>query len=159
MSKFFSAVPNSVKGVVNAQELARAVLGAGVASSLVGVLVAVLSAVSADASAIFPRPGVAAFAVFGIAQVLELLRRKAHGGPALAPARRLMPGELRELYAARKAPPTPAPLEDGFAPDPAFEAQVRKAIGPRVNSPAAFRTLDEAERFLKARAAREELAG
>jgi hypothetical protein len=83
LKAFIGPTANSFLGYVNVAELARAVIAAFAAAPVSGgaaaVLVAVLSAVQADASGIFPADAALAGAVLTF--VVDLIRRFGHGEP------------------------------------------------------------------------------
>jgi hypothetical protein len=79
--RYLAAVPGSIAGHVNREELVRAIVASGALSSLGMVALAALEAVSADASAIFPRPRDAYYATLGLGLVLDLVRRMGHCTP------------------------------------------------------------------------------
>jgi len=76
---FFGPGKSSIQGFLNAGELGKSLLTAFGASSLVGLAVAVLSAIASNASAEFPSPVMASLVAFALVQVADQLRRIGHG--------------------------------------------------------------------------------
>ncbi len=113
-------VSGSISNFLNARELLHAILTAVGVSSLAGLAVAVLTAISADAAAIFPAPLLCGLAVYAIAQAVESLRRLDHAKPTPAsPA----------LFTINPSPPasvlaamTPSPAVRRFDDLPASES-------------------------------------
>jgi hypothetical protein len=87
LKTFFATVPGSVKGVLNLEELYRALLTAFGSGSAVGLLIIGLQAIHDDTSAIFSNPAVAAIASTLLSLILDILRRQSQGSdPTPAPA-------------------------------------------------------------------------
>jgi len=103
-------VSGSISNFLNARELLHAILTAVGVSSLAGLAVAVLTAISADAAAIFPAPLLCGLAVYAIAQAVESLRRLDHAKPT--------PASPASVLAAM----TPSPAVRRFDDLPASEA-------------------------------------
>lgn len=76
---FFGPGKSSIQGFLNVGELGKSLLTAFGASSLVGLAVAVLSAIASNASAEFPSPVMASLVAFALVQVADQLRRLDHG--------------------------------------------------------------------------------
>jgi hypothetical protein len=86
MFKRFAAwlgpMENSIQGHINSGELARSILSGMGFGSVVALVIAILGAVSAHASQIFPDAKDAGQVVFVLGAAIEILRRLNHDGPA-----------------------------------------------------------------------------
>ena len=75
---FFGPVSNSIKGVINLEELNRVVLTSGTAGLIAAVL-GTLAAVQSDLSNIIEVPFLIGPATALLTQLVDLLRRRQHG--------------------------------------------------------------------------------
>lgn len=124
---FLGAVPHSFAGVLVQADLNRAILTAVGASSVLGLVVSVLTAISSDAAHIFPSPAVATSVSFAIGLVVDLLRRIDHD-PAepSAPVAQVVPAP--EVVSRKDDEPDDVGLADhprALAPE-----DVRRLLNP-----------------------------